>query len=253
MAKNLEDWAKETSEAFNPVSERLMSEVLFFRDPYRSRIMDSSVLYSPADGVLLYLSEVSADGSIEFKGKHHKISEIVDEELEEKSYFVAGIFMTYYDVHINRMPTNGIVYYRALPSILSYNAPMLMTENDILKDIVNFKYSGYEVYNARFVNTVFCPVLGFKYYVVQIADDEVNTITPFSTKQNAYFHQNERFSFLRSGSQVDLIIPASKVKPLIKNGVHVEAGIDALFEILSMSDKIELGDIQNGTKEPEYG
>lgn len=232
VVEDLKSWVKRAKAEFDPVPEKIMSEEKFFRDPYRARIMDKNLVYSAADGVLLYLDRVSTDGVIGIKGKYHKLRDIVVENLPEKDYWVAGVFMTYYDPHINRMPTDGLVSFRSFPPILTYNQPMLATENDLLKSVVNFKYSGYEIYNARFVNRIYCPIRDVIYYIVQIADDEVNTICPFSTKQNDFFPQNCRFSAIRWGSQVDLIIPGSKVKPLLKAGIHVEAGVDALFEVI---------------------
>lgn len=232
MAEKLDIWVKKAKSEFDSVPERQMSEEKFFRDPYRIRIMNPNVVYSAADGVLLYIDKISASGVIGIKGRFHRLSDIVEESLTEKDYWVAGVFMTYYDPHVNRMPTNGLVNFRPFPPILTYNQPMLATENDLLKNVINFNYSGYEIYNARMVNRIYCPIKDVSYFIVQIADDEVNTITPFSIKQNDYFPQNARFSAIRWGSQVDLIIPGSKVKPLLKAGVHVEAGVDALFEVV---------------------
>ena len=232
MAEELKIWTKRAKAEFDSVPERQMSEEKFFRDPYRARIMDHKVVYSAADGVLLYIDRISASGVIGIKGKYHKLSDIVQEELTEKDYWVAGVFMTYYDPHVNRMPTEGLINFRPFPPILTYNQPMLATENELMKDLVNFNYSGYEIYNARMVNKIYCPVKEVNYYIVQIADDEVNTITPFSVRQNDFFPQNARFSAIRWGSQVDLIIPGKYVKPLLRAGVHVQAGVDALFEVL---------------------
>ena len=57
---------------------------------------------------------------------------------------------------------------------------------------------------------------------------------PFALKQNQPACQNRRFSQIRYGSQVDLIIPLSKrfeFEPLQKPLMHVEAGIDPLVHI----------------------
>ena len=47
------------------------------------------------------------------------------------------------------------------------------------------------------------------YYILQIADYDVNCITPFELKQNHPVVQGARFSQIGYGSQVDLIIPLS--------------------------------------------
>jgi phosphatidylserine decarboxylase len=46
--------------------------------------------------------------------------------------------------------------------------------------------------------------------------------------------QNERFSVVRYGSQVDLIVPLSErfdFTPVFPSGVHVEGGLDPLLEV----------------------
>ena len=84
------------------------------------------------------------------------------------------------------------------------------------------------------VNRIFASELGQSYYVLQIADYDVDCITPFDLKQNQAAAQGERFSMIRYGSQVDLIVPLSTrfdFTPLQKPGVHVEAGLDPLIKI----------------------
>jgi phosphatidylserine decarboxylase len=69
---------------------------------------------------------------------------------------------------------------------------------------------------------------------VQIADYDVDCIVPFHIKQNQPFAQNQRFSQIRYGSQVDLIIPMSdshQFVPIQQAAVHVEAGIDPLVRV----------------------
>ena len=72
------------------------------------------------------------------------------------------------------------------------------------------------------------------YYILQVADYDVDCITPFRLKQNQPFAQNQRFSQIRYGSQVDLIIPLSErfdFEPLVDTGMHVEAGVDPLVKV----------------------
>jgi phosphatidylserine decarboxylase len=48
------------------------------------------------------------------------------------------------------------------------------------------------------------------------------------------FAQNQRFSMIRYGSQVDLIIPLSEqylYTPVLGAAMHVEAGLDPLVRI----------------------
>jgi len=84
------------------------------------------------------------------------------------------------------------------------------------------------------VNRVDVPTLGLSYFVLQVADYDVDSITPFSLKQNQPRSQGERFSQIRYGSQVDLIVPVSpryRLEPLVSPHDHVEAGVDPLIAI----------------------
>ena len=146
--------------------------------------------------------------------------------------------MTFYDVHVNRIPYGGMLKFRYLTPIVSTNKPMDDVENDILKHKIGKAYDAmgiYLKYNARMVNEIYIPELNYKYYLTQIADDEVNVISHFTTQQNQFFHQNQRFSFVRWGSQVELVLPIDKrfkFKTLVPQYHHVKGCLDALVKIV---------------------
>jgi phosphatidylserine decarboxylase len=111
---------------------------------------------------------------------------------------------------------------------------MLAEETDLLQGRIDPKNMKYIYSNERVVNCIYAPCLGFKYYVVQIADYDVNTITPFRTDQNTAVKQNQRFSEIRWGSQVDLVVPVHtefNYEILVKPKMHVEGAIDQLIRI----------------------
>jgi phosphatidylserine decarboxylase len=143
------------------------------------------------------------------------------------------------DVHVNRIPYRGRLSYKELEEIHTYNFPMLPVEKSLVNDIcLDFSEARYLHNNQRMLNRVFAPDLGQYYYILQIADYDVDSITPFQLKQNWPFDQNQRFSQIRYGSQVDLIIPLSKrfrFTTLLQPGMHVEASIDPLVRIDSNS------------------
>ncbi len=67
-----------------------------------------------------------------------------------------------------------------------------------------------------------------------IADHDVDCVTPFNLKQNQPVVQERRFSRVRYGSQVDLIVPLSSrfdFSTLQNTGAHVEAGIDQIIKV----------------------
>src|SRR5205823_11674292 len=125
--------------------------------------------------------------------------------------------------------------YKELDPIDTYNHAMLDVEKYILQQLrISSETLDYLHHNQRMVNRIYSSELGQPYYVLQIADYDVDCITPFDLKQNQAAAQGERFSQVRYGSQVDLIVPLSsrfEFTLLQKDGNHVEAGVDPLIKV----------------------
>ena len=242
MAQPLADWVETEvrDERKRPLG--WLSHHHFFRDPPRPTYCDPSLFFSPADGVILYQRTVEPDEVIvELKGKNYSLREALRDPSFDRRSLVIGIFMTFFDVHVNRVPYAGRLSYRALPPVDTYNHPMLDVEHALLDELRVPRPGGYLRHNQRVVNRIVSPDLGEPYYVLQIADYDVDCITPFRIEQREPFQQGDRFSMIRFGSQVDLIIPVSerhRLVPLQAPGMHVEAGIDPLVKI----EEKELGD-----------
>jgi phosphatidylserine decarboxylase len=142
--------------------------------------------------------------------------------------------MSFYDVHINRIPYGGMLKYKALDAIQSTNKPMLALEKDILNKKINPANMEYLKYNERMWNQIYSPSLDYTYYLIQIADEDVNVISHFTNDQNDIFAQNERFSQIRWGSQVDLVLPLDDrydFELCLDDAMHVNAGLDQLVKI----------------------
>ena len=239
MAEPLQDWVETHVKKYKDVDVRKMYNQLFFREENRAIHYDPLSFYSPADGVIIYQSVVKPEQKIlEIKGKKYTLYDILMKEqgvLPEKNYWVVGVFMTLYDVHINRAPTDGLFKWKHLEPIESYNLPMLFMEKDIFKNDINYSNNyDYLFKNERVINDILYMKKQINYSCVQIADMDVNTITHFSHDQPDNYSQGERFSFIRWGSQCDLIIPEHpryKFKFAQKEEYHVKAGLDKLITI----------------------
>jgi len=110
---------------------------------------------------------------------------------------------------------------------------MLAVEKDILNKVINPNNMEYLKYNERMFNQVYVPSLDYTYYLIQIADEDVNVIAPFK-QQKDLCTQNERFSLIRWGSQVDLVLPLDSrynFETVLDNTMHVNAGLDKLIKI----------------------
>ena len=236
MARTLKDWLETEVQPFRDKSISWISQYHFFRDPIRPTYSDLSYFFSPADGIILYQQTARPDECIvRIKGRAYCLRDALRDADYNVPSLVIGIFMTFFDVHVNRIPYPGLLSYKELDSIDTYNHPMLDVEKSILQDLrVSTESLEYLHHNQRVVNRIRSAALGQCYYVLQIADYDVDCITPFNLKQNHPVGQGERFSTVRYGSQVDLIVPLSSRFDFttVQNiGDHVEAGVDPLIRL----------------------
>jgi phosphatidylserine decarboxylase len=236
MAKSLSEWLETDVEPVRRKSMRWLSEQYFHRDPQRAIYSHGGYFFPPADGIILYARQVQPDQPIiDIKGQPYSLRSALRDDGFDRACLVIGIFMTFYDVHVNRIPYAGRLVYRELDPISTSNYPMIGVEKDLLDEVLPYtRNAGYLFNNQRVVNRIFSIELRQHYYVLQVADYDVDSITPFRLKQNQCFAQNERFSQIRYGSQVDLVIPLSphlQFTPMLGEGMHVEAGVDPLVKI----------------------
>ncbi len=199
MARKLQDWLEAEVQPFRDKPVSWLSQFHFFRDPIRPTYCDPSYFFSPADGVIVYQRTVRPDEAIvELKGRPYSLRDAMRDPSYDATSLVIGIFMTFFDVHVNRIPVAGRLSYRELDPIDTYNHPMLEVEQHILDDLrVSTDSMEYLHHNQRVLNRVHSDLLGQAYYILQIADYDVDCVTPFELKQNQPVIQGERFSQVR--------------------------------------------------------
>ena len=238
MALKKDDWIAKVARPFWKKSTELQDYQLFMRDDPRPVILDPTAFYSCADGIVLYNKIVkNAQEKVEVKGVPYSVDDIMGKDILDGPCLICGVFMTFADVHINRVPYTGTLEYERMDPITTMNWSMDAQEEKIFGTKIKQgkKVSGvknqYLYNNARMLNTFYVPEKDYKYYIVQVADYDVNTILPFATKQKSMMLQGDRFSFIRWGSQCDIIMPLRKdlkIEPLIGKDFHVEAGVDKI-------------------------
>lgn len=237
MAKTLEEWLDSDVAELLKLPTGDLSNTFFFRDPPRTNFINNEYFFSPADGTILYQKFITnpKDPVVEIKGVNYTLQDVMCDPTYDTPSLVIGIFMSFYDVHINRIPYSGVLKYDPIESIESTNKPMLALEKDILNKAINPNNLDYLKNNERMFNEIYSPALDYSYYLIQIADEDVDVIAPFAKYQNTYLTQNERFSLIRWGSQVDLVLPLDErynfelVHPVT---THVEAGVDTLVKLI---------------------
>lgn len=170
----------------------LFFTLYFFRDPERVAPGAENAVISPADGTVILVKEV-------FEDKY----------IKEKAWQIS-IFMSPFNVHVNRMPVSGeIEYLRYVPG------EYLVASND--KASEKNERTEYGI-SGKFGKVFFTQVAGF------IARRIV-----YEVKVKDKVKAGERFGMIKFGSRVDIIVPFSwKVK--VKKDDKVKAGETILFE-----------------------
>lgn len=157
----------------------------FFRDPNRKITTDDTLVVSPADGRVVAYDELEDD----FVGTAKVLS----------------IFMSVFDVHVNRMPDDGKIVsekYIAGKFISAYN-PSASFDNE-----------------RRRINIDNGPER--RYSVIQIAGMLARRIVPYLT-EGARAKKGEKIGMIKFGSKVDIIMP-SNVVVKVKLNQKLKAG-----------------------------
>lgn len=171
-----------------------LAVVSFFRNPVRDFNLNSDALISPADGKIVVIEEV--DEPEYFKDRRIQVS----------------IFMSVYNVHVNRWPANGIVKYYKHHSGRFHAAflPKASTENERSTVVLSCKPN-------------------FEFMIRQIAGAMARRIVTYVTEgQNA--EQIKDMGFIKFGSRVDLLLPIDATI-LVNVGDKVKGGITPIADI----------------------
>ena len=168
--------------------------IYFFRDPERKpdSILGGGEIVSPADGKVIFLQEV-----------------FDDRFLKEKAVKVS-IFMSLFNVHINRIPIGGrvekIIYNKG--KFFSANLDKASIENEFNGVILNIEDNAGEK-NKRIA-------------FVQIAGLIARRIV-CNIKEGDRVQSGSRFGLIKFGSRLDLYLPLS-FKQSVKVGDRVFSG-----------------------------
>ena len=160
----------------------------FFRDPIRS-IPNEDVVVSPADGLVTFIGESNSP---------------LDNNLDKNNYTKISIFLSIFDVHVNRMPTDA--------SILSINY--------IPGKFFNATLDKSSKENER--NIIYAKKNEDYFYVVQIAGLIARRIV-CNLKVSQEVAKGDRIGIIKFGSRVDLFLPES-YDILIAKGQRVIGG-----------------------------
>jgi phosphatidylserine decarboxylase len=166
----------------------------FFRDPIRATPQDDALVIAPADGLITLIQKVPPPR--EMAGP---------DGLGEDPMIRVSIFMSVFDVHINRMPISGVIKSVIYISGKFLNADLdKASEDNERQHILVERDDGVRI--------------GF----TQIAGLVVRRIVPF-IKPGDTVAVGQRMGLIRFGSRVDVYLPAG-VAPKVVLGQRTVAG-----------------------------
>ena len=161
--------------------------VAFFRDPDRTAPMDANAIISPADGLII------------------KIDEVKDTRFLNADTLRVCIFMNVFNVHVNRVPYEGVV------KKVLYNPGKFFKANLDKASMDNEQ-------NAVVVEAG----NGMCYAFNQIAGLIARRIVCYA-RPGMRYARGERFGLIRFGSRVDVYLPKG-CRAAVKVGDKVTAG-----------------------------
>ena len=160
----------------------------FFRDPIRA-IPSDDVVVSPADGVVTFIGESNCP---------------LENNLDPNKYKKISIFLSIFDVHVNRMPIDAKI------SSINY----------IPGKFLNATLDKSSKENER--NIIYAKKNNENFYIVQIAGLIARRIV-CNLHNNQEVQRGERIGIIKFGSRVDLYIPEN-YNILVAKGQRVVGG-----------------------------
>ena len=162
----------------------LLFTIFFFRDPERTIPQEPNIILSPADGKVMSVEEIEEDKFL--KSRARKVS----------------IFLSLFDVHINRVPFSGTVKYKKYIKgkfVPAYKkeAPLINERNEVGIDCGNIKI-----------------------LVTQIAGIVARRII-CNINNNEKVSLGDRFGMIKFGSCTEIVFPAN-VELKVKVGDKVK-------------------------------
>ena len=168
---------------------------LFFRDPVRYPPEDEKAILSPADGRVCLIQECELPDAL---------GEI--EEYKGKTFWRVSVFMSVFNVHVNRLPTAGEILkkeYVAAGKFFNASLDKASKENERCNYLVKAEN-------------------GQVYGVTQIAGLVARRIVP-QVEEGQTLKRADRFGLIRFGSRLDVYLP-EVVKPEVRVGQTMVAG-----------------------------
>lgn len=183
--------------------------VYFFRDPERVTPVRSGLVISPADGVIQAITLANPPQELDLKGE---------------DWTRISIFLSVFDVHVNRIPCDGKI-------IKSVYRP---------GKFINASLDKASEYNERQALAMVDPD-GHEIAFVQIAGLIARRIL-CDVQEGQQVRAGERFGMIRFGSRVDIYLPKN-ITPLVIEGQRVIGGETVIADFSSQEPE-RIGEVR---------
>lgn len=158
----------------------------FFRNPERVIIQDPEAIYAPADGTVMV------------------IDDLYDEEYLNEQATKIIIFMSVFNVHVNRSPITGEIKYQ------SYTCGQFVPANEQKASFVNERHA-IGLANDR-----------LRILVIQVAGLLARRIVSWKTLGN-HLEQGELYGMIKFGSSLEIVVPKN-VEICVRKGQTTVGG-----------------------------
>lgn len=185
----------------------LFYEFIFLRDPERE-IPSGNNIVAPADGKIINIIKINKEKLGIKKGLIGKVNVLCSDGIREG--YLISIFMSIFNVHVNRAPIDGEVIN------IRHKRGKFFMAFDIEKSFLNEN------------NEVIMKTKIGKIKIIQIAGFLARRIECF-VKKNQKVNKGDKIGRIVVGSQVSLILP-DNVKLSVKVGDNVRCGETILAE-----------------------
>lgn len=179
----------------------------FFRDPERVTPEGDDKVISPADGIVQAITEAAPPPEL---------------EMGEKKRTRISIFMSVFNVHVNRIPITGKIVKKAYHPGVFVNATLDKASEDNERMALRVAPKG----SGRGKNSDLA--------VVQIAGLVARRIVT-KVKEEQEMTAGERFGIIRFGSRLDVYLPEG-VEPQVLEGQTMIAGETILANLTKKQD-----------------
>ncbi len=177
----------------------------FFRDPDRVTPQTKDIVVSPADGVVQMITRVTGPEEL---------------GLNNKTFNRISIFMSVFNVHVNRAPAAGKIIRKAYIKGKFFNASLDKASKDNERQLLAMRTE-----------------CGKEIAFVQIAGLIARRIICYA-KDGQQYQAGERFGHIRFGSRLDVYLPTD-VEPQVCIGQTMIAGETILANLKSDMPRME--------------